>query len=91
MISHIFRVDKATPYDKLSPLVKGVLLFIQLISAVLLIATVLLHSAKGEGLGGIGGQARIFGTQKGLEEGLDKITYTIAGSFILTSFFLSII
>jgi len=71
--------------------VKGLLLAIQLVSAVLLIATVLLHSAKGEGLGGIGGQARIFGTQKGLEEGLDKITFTVAGLFILTSFILSVI
>jgi preprotein translocase subunit SecG len=70
---------------------KGFLLFIQLISAILLIAAVLLHSAKGEGLGGIGGQAKLFGTQKGLEEGLDKITFACAGIFILVSFVLSII
>lgn len=72
-------------------LMKGLLLFIQLISAVLLIIAVLLHSAKGEGLGGIGGQAKLFGTQKGLEEGLDKITYACAGTFMLVSFVLSII
>jgi preprotein translocase subunit SecG len=69
---------------------RGFLLFIQLISAILLIAAVLLHSAKGEGLGGIGGQAKLFGTQKGLEEGLDKITFACAGIFILVSFVLSI-
>jgi len=71
--------------------VKGFLLFIQIISAVLLIAAILLHSAKGEGLGGIGGQARIFGTQKGLEEGLDKITFACAGVFMLVSLILSLI
>ena len=70
---------------------KGFLLFIQIISAVLLIAAILLHSAKGEGLGGIGGQARIFGTQKGLEEGLDKITFACAGVFMLVSLILSLI
>ena len=70
---------------------KGLLLFIQIISAMLLIAAILLHSAKGEGLGGIGGQAKIFGTQKGLEEGLDKITYACAGTFLMVSFILAII
>jgi preprotein translocase subunit SecG len=70
---------------------KGFLLFIQIISAVFLIAAILLHSAKGEGLGGIGGQARIFGTQKGLEEGLDKITFACASLFMLVSLVLSII
>jgi preprotein translocase subunit SecG len=71
--------------------VKGFLLFIQIVSAILLIAAILLHSAKGEGLGGIGGQARIFGTQKGLEEGLNKITFACAGTFMLVSLILSII
>jgi preprotein translocase subunit SecG len=70
---------------------KGLLLFIQLISALLLIVAVLLHSAKGEGLGGIGGQAKMFGSQKGLEEGLDRITYACAGVFKLVSLVLSII
>jgi preprotein translocase subunit SecG len=71
--------------------VKGLLLFVQITSAAFLIAAILLHSAKGEGLGGIGGQARIFGTQKGLEEGLDKITFTCASVFMLVSFILALI
>jgi preprotein translocase subunit SecG len=71
--------------------VKGLILFIQLASAVLTIALILLHSAKGEGMGGIGGSARIFGTQKGLEEGLDKITFICAGVFLFASFILSLI
>jgi preprotein translocase subunit SecG len=70
---------------------KGFLLFVQIFSAVFLIAAILLHSAKGEGLGGIGGQARIFGTQKGLEEGLDKITFACASLFMVVSLILSMI
>jgi preprotein translocase subunit SecG len=70
---------------------RGFLLLIQVMSAFLLVIAVLMHSAKGEGLGGIGGQAKLFGSQKGLEEGLDKITYACAGTFMLVSFLLSII
>lgn len=70
---------------------KGFLLIFQLFSAVALIATILLHSAKGEGIGGIGGQARIFGTQKGLEEGLDRITAGCAIVFLTISILLGII
>jgi preprotein translocase subunit SecG len=64
------------------------LLALQLVSAATLIVAVLLHSAKGEGLGGIGGQAKIFGTQKGLEEGLNKITTALAVIFVLLSIIL---
>jgi len=67
------------------------LLFLQLLSAIALVATVLLHSAKGEGLGGIGGQARIFGMQKGLEEGLNKITAFCAVAFMSISIILAVI
>ena len=62
-----------------------VLVVFQLISAVALVVAVLLHSAKGEGLGSIGGQARIFGSQKALEAGLNKITWILAGIFLLIS------
>ncbi len=64
---------------------RGLALFLQFSSAVALIVTVLLHSAKGEGLGGIGVQARVFATQKGLEEGLNKITTILAAVFLITS------
>ncbi len=70
---------------------KGILLGLQIISAIALVATVLLHTAKGEGLGGIGGHAKIFGTQKGLEEGLDRITATCAIFFVLISIVLAIV
>ena len=53
-------------------------IMIQMVASFALVAAVVLHSAKGEGLGGIGGQARLFGGQKGMEEGLNKITWGIA-------------
>ena len=64
---------------------KILLIFVQIIAGLGLIATVLLHSAKGEGLGGIGGTAHIFGSQKGLEEGLDRLTMGLAVTFIAVS------
>ena len=70
---------------------KGFFLTLQIMSAVGLIATVLLHTAKGEGLGGIGGQAKIFGTQKGLEEGLNRLTAGCAVSFVLLSIVLAVV
>lgn len=69
---------------------KAMLLGLQLLSAVALIAAILLHMAKGEGLGGIGGTARLFGTPKGLEEGLDRITTGCAVAFITISIILSL-
>ena len=68
----------------------GTILGLQLISAVVLILAVLLHSAKGEGLGGIGGTAKLFGSQKGLEEGLDKITSGSAVLFIVFSIIIAV-
>ncbi|OGC04005.1 preprotein translocase subunit SecG [candidate division WOR-1 bacterium RIFOXYA12_FULL_43_27] len=69
---------------------KALLIFIQVMSAICLVITVILHTAKGEGLGGIGGAAKLFGTPKGLEEGLDKITTTCAVVFLLVSLILGI-
>ncbi|MCX5749265.1 MAG: preprotein translocase subunit SecG [Candidatus Saganbacteria bacterium] len=70
---------------------KSLLLAVQIISALGLIITVLLHSAKGEGLGGIGGTAHVFGSQKGLEEGLDRLTAGLAVTFILVSLIINFI
>ncbi len=64
---------------------KTLLVIIQIVSALGLVGAVLLHSAKGEGLGGIGGSAHIFGSQKGLEEGLDKLTMWLAIVFVSVS------
>lgn len=67
------------------------LLIVQIFVSISLIAAVLLHSAKGEGLGGIGGAAHVFGSQKGLEEGLDKLTTILAVLFVVISIILSLI
>ena len=70
---------------------KFLFLFLQVVSALSLIGLVLLHSAKGEGLGSIGTQARVFATQKGLENGLNKLTGVAAFIFFASSLILSLI
>ncbi|OGB88523.1 preprotein translocase subunit SecG [candidate division WOR-1 bacterium RIFCSPHIGHO2_02_FULL_45_12] len=70
---------------------RGLLLLLQIISAVALIISVLLHTAKGEGLGGIGGSAKIFGTPKGMEKGLDRVTWGCAIAFLSVSILLAIL
>lgn len=67
------------------------LMVIQFLSAALLIVSVLLHSAKGEGLGGIGGSAKLFGSPKGMEEGLDRITWGLAITFMAISIILAML
>ncbi|MBI5701348.1 preprotein translocase subunit SecG [Candidatus Saganbacteria bacterium] len=69
---------------------KALLIIIQILSAIAVVLTVLLHSAKGEGLGGIGGAAKLFGTPKGLEEGLDRITTISAIIFMVVSLLLGL-
>lgn len=69
---------------------KGFLFIIQILSAATLIVAVLMHTAKGEGLGGIGGAAHLFGSPKGLEQGLDRITWGLAITFLLVSVLLAI-
>lgn len=64
---------------------KTLILIIQFVSAILLVIGVLLHSAKGEGLAGIGGSARLFNSQKGLEEGLTKFTAIMAVIFVVSA------
>jgi len=70
---------------------RGLLIFIQIASAVVLIIAILLHTAKGEGLGGIGGSAKLFGSPKGLEQGLDRITWGLAIIFLGVSFLLAVL
>jgi len=69
---------------------RSILIILQIVTALCLVVAVLLHSAKGEGLGGIGSSARLFGTPKGLEEGLDRITTILAITFIVVSLILGV-
>ncbi|MEB3360438.1 MAG: preprotein translocase subunit SecG [Synechococcales bacterium] len=52
------------------------------ISALGLIILVLLHSPKGDGLGGIGGQAQLFTSTKSAELTLNRVTWTLSVLFI---------
>lgn len=61
---------------------------IQIITALLLIVLILLHSPKGDGIAGIGGASQLFSSQKSAESGLNKLTGIIAGIFVLCTFLL---
>ena len=60
----------------------------QIISAIMSIVLVLLHSPKGDGLASIGAASQLFASQKSTEKGLNKVTYFFVGLFIISSFFL---
>ena len=61
---------------------------IQIISALLLIILVLLHSPKGDGIASSGSASQLFSSQKSAEKGLNKVTYIVGGIFILTTLLL---
>jgi len=52
------------------------------ISAIGIIVFVLLHSPKGDGIGGIGGQAQLFTSTKSAEITLNRITWTLSVVFM---------
>jgi preprotein translocase subunit SecG len=51
-------------------------------SALGLVVLVLLHSPKGDGLGGIGGQAQLFTSAKSAEVALNRITWSLTVLFM---------
>ncbi len=59
------------------------------ISCSLLIILVLLHSPKGDGIGGIGGQAQLFTSAKTAEATLNRITWTLSITFMALTVVLS--
>ena len=59
------------------------------ISAFGLMAMVLLHSPKGDGIGGIGGQAQLFSSTKSAESNLNRITWGLFLVFITLTIILS--
>ena len=61
---------------------------IQMITGVLLIILVLLHSPKGDGIAAIGSASQLFSSQKSAEKGLNKVTYIVGGIFILATLIL---
>ena len=52
------------------------------LSALCLIVVVLLHSPKGEGLGGLGGQAQLFTSTKSAEATLNRVTWVLTALFL---------
>lgn len=52
------------------------------ISALGLIVLVLLHSPKGDGLGGLGGQAQLFTSTKSAETTLNRVTWALTVIFM---------
>ena len=58
------------------------------ISALLLIVLILMHSPKGDGIAGIGNAAQMFSSQKSAEKGLNKLTFIVAGVFTVCVFLL---
>ncbi|MBE7713592.1 MAG: preprotein translocase subunit SecG [Cyanobacteria bacterium SIG26] len=64
----------------------NILWTIETVAAVLLIILILLHSPKGDGIGGIGGASHVFASQKSAEKGLNKLTGIICAIFIICTF-----
>jgi preprotein translocase subunit SecG len=58
-------------------------------SAFGLTAMVLLHSPKGDGIGGIGGQAQLFSSTKSAESNLNRITWGLFLVFMTLTVILS--
>ncbi|MDB9314291.1 preprotein translocase subunit SecG [Spirulina sp. CS-785/01] len=59
------------------------------LSALLLIVLVLLHSPKGDGIGGIGGQAQLFTSTKSAEVTLNRVTWVLSILFMSLTVVLS--
>ena len=62
---------------------------VQIIAAVLMIALILMHSPKGDGIAAFGGTSQLFSSQKNAEKGLNKVTMWISAIFIICSFILA--
>ena len=60
----------------------------QVVSSILLMILILMHSPKGDGIAGIGSAAQMFSSQKSAEKGLNKLTGIVALVFIVCVFLL---
>ncbi|MBD1914514.1 MULTISPECIES: preprotein translocase subunit SecG [Cyanophyceae] len=63
-------------------IVTTILKVIWMVAAVGLTGMVLLHSPKGDGLGGLGGQAQLFTSTKSAETTLNRVTWTLTVLFM---------
>lgn len=62
--------------------IKLILQIIWMVAAFGLVVFVLLHSPKGDGIGGIGGQGQLFSSTKSAETALNRITWTLFAVFL---------
>ena len=68
---------------------QSILVWAQLFLSLALIVAIIIHPAKGMGLGSMGGSAQIFGSQKGAETGLNRVTAAITVLWFVTALLLS--
>ena len=61
---------------------------LQIVSAILLIVLILLHSPKGDCIAAIGGASQMFSSQKSAEKGLNKLTAYVSAVFLVCTFLL---
>ncbi|MBX9692545.1 MAG: preprotein translocase subunit SecG [Cyanobacteria bacterium] len=59
-----------------------VLIIFTALLALAITVLILLHSPKGEGMGGIGGSATVFTGKRGAEAGLDRVTWIFSLLFL---------
>jgi preprotein translocase subunit SecG len=62
----------------ITTIIQGIWVF----SALGLVILVLLHSPKGDGLGGLGGQAQLFTSTKSAETTLNRVTWILTVVFM---------
>jgi preprotein translocase subunit SecG len=60
-----------------------ILLVAEALLGLCMVGLILLHAPKGEGMGAIGGAATVFTGKRDAEAGLDRLTWSIAGLFML--------
>ena len=64
-------------------MLKTAISYLWMLSAVLLIVSVLLHSPKGDGMGGLASSGgSMFTSARSAEETLNRITWTLLGLFL---------
>jgi len=72
--------------------VETVLMVLQFLVSVALIAVVLMQRSKGEGLGSIGGSARLFFDQpRGVDKMLENATKILAVAFMVLSIIIGVL
>lgn len=59
-----------------------VLLVSETVLGLFMVALILLHAPKGEGMGGIGTGATMFSAKQGAEGGLDRLTWSVVFLFM---------